>query len=126
MMKTLGLLSFMILAACGPKAPPAPPQPPPFDPAGYFEFVTDAQGTAVSGAIEIRKTDGGGYTGTVSTTATDAMPIGSVTVEGQRLTVVGNTPDGPATLVLVFEGDGFTGSWEYGGMTGVMSGKRIR
>jgi hypothetical protein len=126
MTKTLGLVSCLMLAACGPKAPPAPPQPPPFEPAGYFEFITDAQGTAVSGAIEIRKSEGGGYAGTVSTSATDAMPIGAVTVEGQRMTLVSDTPDGPATLVLVFEGDVFTGSWSYAGMSGVLSGKRIR
>jgi hypothetical protein len=49
-----------------------------------------------------------------------------VTVEGQRVTLVGDTPDGPATLILTFDGDTFTGSWTYAGMSGVMSGRRIR
>jgi len=126
MTKTLGLLSCLLLAACGPKVPPAPPVPPPLDPAGNFEFVTDAQGEAVSGSIEIRKAEGGGYTGMLYTTATEPLPIGSVTVEGQQLTLVGDTPDGPATLVLTFDGDVFTGSWTYAGMSGVMSGRRVR
>jgi len=126
MTKTLGLLSCLVLAACSPKAPPAPPQPPPLDPAGNFEFVTDAQGTAVTGSIEIQKADGGGYSGWLYTSATDPLPIGSVTVEGQRVTLVGDTPDGPATLVLTFAGDAFTGSWNYAGMSGMMSGKRVR
>jgi len=126
MMKTLGVLSCMVLAACASNAPPAPPQPPPFDAAGYFEFVTDVDGQAVSGSIELRHADGGGFTGVLSTSATEPVPVRSVTVEGQRVTVVSDTPDGPATLILAFEGDAFTGSWSYAGMSGVLSGKRIR
>jgi len=38
----------------------------------------------------------------------------------------GVPPDGPATLVLTFAGDAFTGSWNYAGMSGMMSGKRVR
>jgi hypothetical protein len=125
-MRTLGLLSCVALAACASNAPPAPPQPPPLEPAGYFEFVTDVDGQAVTGSIEIRRSDGGGFTGVLSTSATEPVPVRSVAVEGQQLTVVSDTPDGPATLVLVFAGDAFTGSWAYAGMSGVLSGRRIR
>jgi hypothetical protein len=126
MTKTLSLLSCLLLAACGPKAPPAPPAPPPLDPAGNFEFVTDAQGTTVTGSIEIRKSEAGGYTGWLYTDVTDPLAIGSVAVEGQQMTLMGDTPDGPMTMVLLFGGDAFTGSWTYAGMSGVMSGKRVR
>lgn len=121
-------VSLLALAACASStnsAPAAPAVPPPVDPVGYFEFATDLEGQMVTGSIEIRQGQGG-YTGVLSTSATEPIPVSSVTVAGQQVTVVSQTPDGPATLVLTFAGDTFTGSWTYAGMSGTMAGKRVR
>lgn len=130
MKKVLGAgASMLVLAACASassSAPAAPAVPPPVDPVGYFEFATDVEGQLVTGSIEIRQAQNGGYAGVLSTTATEPVPVASVSVDGQQLTVVSSTPDGPATLVLTFTGDTFTGSWTYAGMSGTMAGKRVR
>lgn len=130
MRKVLGLgASLLVLAACASSsnsAPAAPAVPPPVNPEGYYEFATDIEGQLVTGSIEIRQGQGGGYTGVLSTTATEPVPVSSVAVNGQQLTVTSSTPDGPATLVLTFTGDTFTGSWTYAGMSGTMAGKRVR
>jgi len=120
---------LLVLAACASSTnspPAAPAGPPPLDPAGYFEFATDVEGQTVTGSIEIRQAQGGGYTGVVSTSATEPVAVRAVTVEGQQMTIVSDTPEGPVSLVLTFTGANFTGTWTYAGMSGTMAGKRIR
>jgi len=126
MKKALGVsVPLLFLAACASN--PAPSVPAPLNPVGYFEFATDIEGESVTGSLEIRQAEGGGYTGTLTASAApEPLPIRSVTVEGQTLTVVADTPDGPVTAVLTFTGDTFTGPWSYAGMSGTMAGKRIR
>ena len=126
MKKALGVgVSLLVLAACASN--PAPAGPAPLNPVGYFEFATDVEGEAVTGSFDIRQAEGGGYTGTMTASAApEPIPIRSVTVEGQTMTVVADTPDGPVTAALTFTGDTFTGPWTYAGMSGTMAGKRIR
>jgi hypothetical protein len=121
--------ALLVLAACACSsnpAPAAPAVPPPVNPVGYFEFATEVEGQMVTGSIEIQSVQGGGYTGVLSTTATEPVPVSTVTVEAQKLTASFATPDGAAVLVLNFTGDAFTGTWTYAGMSGVLTGKRVR
>ena len=120
-------VSLLFLAACSSNpAPAAPAAPAPVNPAGYFEFSTELEGQWVTGGIEIRTVDGGGHTGVLTTSATEPVPVRSVVVEGQKMTVTCDTPDGPVVMILTFTGDAFTGPWTYAGMGGTATGKRIR
>lgn len=129
MRKAIGpFVSLLVLglAACASASNSAPAGPAPLNPVGYYEFSTDVEGQLVTGAIEIRRVDGGGYGGVVTTSATEPLPLQSVVVDGQKLTIAGDTPDGMVSMTITFTGEVFTGSWTYAGMSGTMSGKRIR
>lgn len=102
-----------------------PEGPPPVDPVGYFEFTTSVDGQPVVGSIEVRESNGR-FTGVLATDATEPVEVGAAVVEDQQLTITADTPDGPVTLVLLFTGDTFTGTWTYAGMSGTMTGRRVR
>ena len=120
MTRRLGVLAGVALfAACAS----APAQPRAVDPVGMFDFSTHVDGTAVTGTISIEQS-GNGHTGMITTSATEPVAISGVAVEGQQLTVTAQTPDGPVTMILVFTGNTFTGSWSYAGMSGTLTGQR--
>lgn len=135
-MKTfaLALAAATLFSACA--STPEPPiqapstvpaaQPAAVDPVGTFDFSTTVEGMgAVAGTITIQKaTTGTGYTGSISTNVTEPLSIRTVTVDGQRITVSGDTPDGPLTFTMDFKGDDFSGNWSLSGMTGTHTGKR--
>jgi len=112
-------LFTMVLAACASR----PSGPPPLNPVGAFDFTTTVEGAAVTGTITIVR-NGDAYSGSVGTNVTETIGIRSVVVEGQTMTVVGDTPDGPVTMTVTFTGDAFSGAWTLGAMGGEMSGKR--
>jgi len=112
-------LFTLVLAACASR----PSGPPPLNPVGTFDFTTTVEGTAVTGTITIVR-NGDAYSGSVGTNVTETIGIRSVVVEGQTMTVVGDTPDGPVTMTVTFTGDTFTGAWTLAGMGGEMTGKR--
>lgn len=130
------LLGAIVLSAAGcasaPAAPPpaAPPlaalavtAPAPVDPVGVFDFTTTLEGSMVNGTVSIAKT-ATGFGGTLTTTMTEPIPVRTVAVDGQKLTVTADTPDGPVIFLMEFKGDEFTGSWTYAGMSGTHTGKR--
>lgn len=53
------------------------------------------------------------------------MPISHVQVDGDRATIIAETPDGPVEIRMVFDGDAFTGSWALGGEGGTIRGRRV-
>ncbi|MCI0433457.1 MAG: hypothetical protein L0271_07395 [Gemmatimonadetes bacterium] len=112
-------LATLALAACAS----GPSGPPPLDPVGTFDFTTTVDGNAVTGTFNIVRS-GDGFSGTISTNVTEPIGIRSVVVEGQTMTVVGDTPDGPVTLTVTFTGDTFTGGWILADMSGAMTGRR--
>lgn len=101
-----------------------PPAPAAVNPVGIFDFATNVEGMAVNGTMTISRNAAGAYEGTIATNVTETIPIRTVTVTGQRMNVVADTPDGPLNFVLEFRGDEFSGTWELGAMTGTHSGKR--
>ncbi|NJD10132.1 MAG: hypothetical protein FIB01_06705 [Gemmatimonadetes bacterium] len=123
--------SLMLVAALAagtacahaPTPPPPPPAPPPVSAVGTFDFTTALEGTVVNGTIIIARTDAG-YGGTVTTSVTEPIPVRTVVVEGQKLTLTADTPDGPLVFTMDFKGDEFTGGWTLSTMAGTHSGKR--
>jgi hypothetical protein len=136
-MKALAtVLLLMSSAACatapaGEPAPappatavPAPPRAAALNPVGKYEFTTSLQGQTLTGTMEIAGTPGA-YTGRITSSATEPIPITTVTVEGQNMTVAGETPNGTLTIRMTMAADGtFTGGWTLAGDGATLTGKR--
>jgi hypothetical protein len=123
----LGVLAIGASAcASAPAAAPAAPvvaAPAPVDPVGQFDFSTTLEGSLVNGTVTVTRTDTG-FGGSVTTTMTEPIPVRTVAVDGQKMTVTADTPDGPVIMLLEFKGDEFTGNWTLGTMSGTHTGKR--
>lgn len=125
------LLASAAACATTPAAEPAPaaapaaaPVPAALNPVGRYEFATSLNGQALTGTMEITGT-AGAYHGTITSSATEPLPITTVTVEGQNLTVVGDTPNGPLTIRITCAADGsFTGGWTLAGDGATLTGHR--
>jgi hypothetical protein len=136
MKATLFLAAAISLATAACSAAPAPETMPSagtqssasaaaVNPVGRYEFSTLVQGQPVTGNIEITGTPGA-YTGQITTSITPPLPISGATVDGQKVTVTGNTPDGVLTFTMNFtDGTSFTGGWELAGDSGAMTGRRL-
>jgi hypothetical protein len=94
------------------------------NPVGSYSFETEFNGDPVTGTINIRNIDGK-LGGNVVATGLGEFPITNVKVEGQALIFTFDTPNGTSTSRLAFAGDVFAGTWELGGQTGSMKGKRL-
>lgn len=92
-------------------------------PAGLYDFTTEVEGQAVTGTVEITGTEGS-YAGWVRTTITEPIPITSVTIKTDTMTVVAQSPDAPVTMIFTFQGNDFVADWEYAGQTGVARGSK--
>lgn len=124
-MKPTMTLALCLLAGACASAQVTPDAPAGPDPVGVYDFTTVFDGTAVSGTVTITRATGG-YGGTIATDATESVPIRSVSVEGSRLTVLADSPDAPVTFIMNLDGDAFTGTWSYAGMSGAHTGRRRR
>ncbi len=118
-------------AAPAPMAAPstaraaAPAKPAPVNPVGQFEFSTELNGSPMKGLMKIAGT-AGNYSGSMTSDITPELPISTVTADGQTVKIGMDTPNGAATITLLFTGDTFTGNWELGGASGPLTGKRIK
>ena len=124
-MKLTKTLALCLLAGACASAQVTPDAPAAMDPVGAYDFTTTVEGTVVSGTITITQGTNG-YGGSISTDATETIPVRSVAVEGQKLTVLADSPDGPVTFTMTMDGDAFVGTWSYAGMSGAHTGKRRR
>lgn len=111
----LALLSIAALAACSSNPPPASPAPMPApapapaapapaastatarDVTGNWDFTVDAGGQTVSGEMVVTRV-GAGFGGTVTPQGMSAATIRSVTITGDRIVLVVDSPDGEATF----------------------------
>ena len=101
---------------------PAPA--PAIDPVGTFEFSTTVQGQTVNGSMTLTKTEGV-LGGKIMADIMPEIPLKSAVLEGKKLTLTAETPDGVLTLVLDFEdADKFAGNWTLAGDGGAITGKR--
>jgi hypothetical protein len=113
-------------AAPARAAAPAPaPAPEPVNAVGSYSFATDLNGTPVAGTLVLTRTNGT-WGGKMTSDVFPELPVTAVTVEGKTVKVTADTPNGSVQIVMTFAGDDYTGTWELGGQTGNVSGKRIR
>ncbi|MBI2797506.1 MAG: hypothetical protein HYX65_12465 [Gemmatimonadetes bacterium] len=116
-------------AQAAPAAAPArvagPAAPAPVNPVGSFEFATEVNGSPMKGTLSIAGSPGA-YSGKIASDVLPEMPITSVTVDGQLMKLVADTPNGAVTVSLAFTGVNFTGNWELAGQSGSMAGKRTK
>ena len=112
-------------AAPAPTPAPAPAPTPatPASAAGIYDFSTTVQGTTVTGVVTVTMSDGRAG-GTVATSATPEVPIKAVTVEGQKVTITADSPDGEVVLEFNMSGQDFSGTWWYGGQSGALTGRK--
>lgn len=124
------LLVGFVVAACSQSyggtastsPDPTPPPPAVLDPVGAFDFQTEAMGAPITGTFTISGTPGS-YSGRM-TTDMGAFAMSDIAVDGQELSFVGDSPDVVVLVMLVFDGDSFTGGWDAEGMSGAITGTR--
>ena len=104
-----GLFAAAALAACAT----APAGPPPFDPVGTYNYAADVDGQNFPGTMSIEMGEGG-YTGSVMSDAFPPLPIQSVEVDGQTVTILVSGPEGPLTIVGTVIENVIEGTWEMG------------
>lgn len=112
-------------AAAATAPPPAPTSMPatPASAVGVYDFTTNVQGMAVTGVVTITS-QGGAVGGTIATSATPDVPIKTVAVDGQKITVAADSPDGEVTIEMTMDGQEFTGQWWYAGQSGSLRGRK--
>jgi hypothetical protein len=109
-------------AAVAPAVTPAPVATA-VDATGVYDYVAIAQGQEVPGTISITARDGV-YGGVITSSMLPDMPIGSVTVVGQKVTVSAESPNGAATLEFTLTGRELVGNWSLGGDGGPINGRK--
>jgi hypothetical protein len=126
-MRKLALLSpltlFALACSGGMSGAPAPePAPPPLDPTGVYDCWLDVEGMELNAVLSISG-EPGAYTGTVDSEMGPA-PVSNITVDGDNMTFVVDTPDMSVFFSVVFDGDTFSGDFDAGGMGGYINGKK--
>ena len=104
-------------------APPQPEPTPTLDPTGIYDFETTVEGQPLTGTLTITGSPGA-YSGSISSDMMGTVALRSFTVDGMDLMFMADMPDATVSFFLTFEGDSFTGEWDAGGMTGLMSGTK--
>lgn len=110
-----GLLAAS-LAGCAT----APPGPPPFDPVGSYNYVADVDGQDFPGTMMITR-DEDGYGGSVMSDAFPPLPILSVEVEDQTVTIEVTGPEGLLTIVGTVAENTIEGTWAMGEGSGTFT-----
>lgn len=113
---------LLFVAACAGGAPPEPPPPPAFDPTGVYDCLLFIEGMEMGATLTIAE-EAGAYTGSVDTEM-GLESISDITVDGQEMTFVVDTPDMVVYFSLLFDGDTVSGDFDAGGMAGSLSGTK--
>lgn len=96
------------------------------EPTGNYSYETEVNGNQVVGQIRVTRANGA-LGGEITSNAFPAFPLTSVETSGRTMRLVANTGDsGMVNFKLDFTGDDFVGEWEQGGMSGRITGKRVR
>ena len=124
MKRLLTLLPLaLVLAACsGVGAPATPPAPPPLDPVGVYDCSLDVDGMALLATLSIEG-EPGAYTGMVDSEM-GSMPVSDISVEGNDMTFMVDTPDMAVYFAVAFDGLNFSGDFDAGGMGGIITGTK--
>lgn len=113
------LLLPLVATACASR----PSGPPPFDPVGSYSFSADVDGMTMAGTMTIEGAEGA-YSGSLQSDMFPPVPINSVMVAGQAVTIEASGPQGPLTLELTVTEGALAGTWTMGGMTGSFMGSK--
>lgn len=115
----------LILAACssgGRSAPAQPALPPPLDPTGVYDCLLDVDGMELGATLTISGEEGA-YTGSVDSDM-GPSPVTDITVDGQEMAFVVDTPEMAVFFVVTFDGPNFSGEFDAGGMGGFITGTK--
>jgi len=95
------------------------------DVTGTWDFQVDAGGQTIAGEMNVTRS-GGAYGGTISPQGMTPATIRTVTISGQRVTILIDTPDGEATLEGTLSTDGrtLTGAVLYQGQSLGFNGRK--
>ena len=115
-------LALFVVACAGVASGGAAPEPPPFSPAGVYDCLLFIEGMEMGATLTIEGA-AGAYTGTVDTEM-GLESISDVSLEGQGMTFVVDTPDMVVFFAVVFDGDTVSGDFDAGGMGGSLSGTK--
>jgi hypothetical protein len=118
------LTLVLFAAACSRAGPPEPPTPPQLDPTGVYDVVVNIEGMGQIPATFTITGAPGAYEGVVDSEM-GPSPVTNITIDGNTMTFFVDTPQVSVFFNVLFEGDGFTGSFDAGGgAVGYVSGKR--
>ena len=112
-------LAATILTACAS----GPSGPPPFDPVGSYQYTADVDGQAVPGSLTIEEAEDG-YTGLIHSDMFPPIPINSVTVVEQVVTIEAAGPNGPLLIEFLVADGVLDGTWAMGEQGGTFSATR--
>ncbi len=121
------LASAPVAAAASAPAPapaPGPPAAEALQPVGTYSFSTEFGGNPITGTLVITNT-GGTWGGRLTSDAIPEIPVTAVSVEGQTMKVTVETPNGSVVITMTFTGRDYTGSYDLGGITAVVTGKKL-
>ena len=91
----------------------APAGPPPFDPVGSYEYTAYLEGQPLPGTMTITEGEAG-YEGTILSDAFPPIPVTSVVVEGQAVTIEAAGPGGLVVLTFTVTEGSIQGTWTMG------------
>ena len=80
-------------------------------------------GEQIPGTLSITFRDGV-YGGVLGNTMRGDAPIRSVAVDGQKITVAADTPDGALVFEFTMTGKELAGTWNLGGNGGPITGRK--
>ncbi len=113
------ILAATSLTACAT----GPSGPPPFDPVGTYAYTADVDGQAVPGSMTIEQGEDG-FTGLIHSDMFPPIPISSVTVMDQVVTIEAAGPNGPLLIEFLAADGVLDGTWAMGEQGGTFSATR--
>jgi hypothetical protein len=97
------------------------------DPSGNFNVALSYGGQPLNIYLQMwKRTDGSGYSGSISAEGVPTITLNAVTVKGSAVTATLSAPDGAAiTMDFTISGNDLSGSWKSNtGDGSQMTGKR--
>jgi hypothetical protein len=106
-------------------APAPAPAPGPADLSGTWDFEVDAGGQVIPGVIVLQRA-AGGYTGTITPQGMAPATVRTLEIQGQRVRMWIDTPDGEAHFEgsLAADGRSLSGSVDHLGQTFSLTARR--
>ena len=94
--------------------------PPPFDPVGSYAYSAEVNGQAVPGTLTIEEGEDG-YTGGIFSDAFPPIPINSVEIQDQTMTIAAMGPNGPLLIKCTITDAGLQGTWTMAEQSGTFA-----